>query len=457
MRRATTFEPRWLTPRHGTLGRVVAMSIPTALIAATIGALSTQEPMWALIAASAVLACGIIVYDPMVIVSLAVPATLLLVRVNGVLSVSDLVLAAATAIAIVMIRPRGLSSMQSLLWAGAAYSAASIPTLVLNVYSENVVEWFHELVLVLGSLVVGFAIGRTGRAKFAVGSYITGCLVIAVWAVGKFLVVFAQTGQAMEVYLPQLHKNTIGGMVSAAIVIVYARPPWLRLPSFAYWSTLTVLAAGVAVSQSRQGMIAAVAGLMLVSLRRRPETGRRPKLIWFAAVPVLIYALSMLETQLESDNRFNSAYQRLTWYQDSIDIWLSSPIFGVGLRWWYTPRFGDGFQPPNAELEVLTSVGAVGLLAFIALFAVALVALWRLDPAYGTVGAAVVLTRLAQAQLDLYWVAGQASLLWIIAGVAYGTLERDRVLRRAPSAPPHTHRTVTAITNLRRRTRTEAQ
>ncbi|WP_169923409.1 O-antigen ligase family protein [Paramicrobacterium agarici] len=414
---------------------MLILTVPAALVAAALGVLATQKSEWAIIAAAAVLVVGIVVYDPMVIVALAVPATLILMRVNGVLSVSDLVLAAATAVAVVMIRPRGLSSMQSLLWAGAAYSGASIPTLILNVYSENVIEWAHELVLVMGSMVVGFAIGRQGRTRFAIGSYIVACLVIAVWAIGKFVIVFALTGAAEEVYLPHLHKNTIGGMLSAAIVIVYARPPWLRLsPAALYWGTLIVLAGGVAASQSRQGMIAAVAGLVIISLRPRPETGRRPVLIWVTALPVLVFAFSMLETQLESGNQFNSAYQRLTWYQESVDIWLTSPIFGVGLRWWYTSRFGEGFQPPNAELEVLTSVGVVGLIAFLALFVVAIVALWRLDPAYGTVGAAVVVTRLAQAQLDLYWVAGQASLLWIVTGITFGALYRDKGLPRGPQA-----------------------
>lgn len=434
-------------PQRGLPGVVIAWSIPLALVAAVVGVLATEDALWALAAAGAVLAVGLVVCDPMLIVALTVPATLVLVRVGGVLSVSDLVLAAGTAVAIVMIRPRGLAAMQSLLWAGVAYSAAAIPTLVLNVYSENVIEWAHELVLVLGSLVVGFTIGRTGRTGLAIGGYIAGCLVIAFWAIGRFLLVYASTGQMNEVYLPNLHKNTIGGMLGLAIVIIYARPPWLRLTPSLYWSGLAVLSAGVAVSQSRQAMIGAVAGLLLISLRRRPETGRRPILIWFAAVPVVVYALSMLESQLASDNQFNSAYQRLTWYQDSVDIWLTSPLFGVGLRWWYTSRFGDGFQPPNAELEVLTSVGAIGLIAFLALFAVALVALWRIDPAYGTVGAAVVLTRFVQAQFDLYWVAGQASLLWILAGIAYGTLVRDREASDA-DPPQKAGRTATRTTRL---------
>ena len=36
---------------------------------------------------------------------------------------------------------------------------------------------------------------------------------------------------------------------------------------------------------------------------------------------------------------------------------VDRPVFGAGLRWWYTDRFPVRFQPPNAEIEVLTSAG----------------------------------------------------------------------------------------------------
>jgi hypothetical protein len=60
-----------------------------------------------------------------------------------------------------------------------------------------------------------------------------------------------------------------------------------------------------------------------------------------------------------------------------------------------------------------------------------------LEPVYGTVALAVVATRFTQAQFDLDWVAGQASLLWIVAGISYGVMALDRAKTAQPNlAPP---------------------
>jgi hypothetical protein len=117
-------------------------------------------------------------------------------------------------------------------------------------------------------------------------------------------------------------------------------------------------------------------------------------------------------------------FQRLNWFQDSIDIWLNDPIFGVGLRWWYTDRFPTKFQPPNAELEVLTTTGVIGLLAFLAVAVGTLIVLWRLDPVYGTLGTVVVLSRFVQSQFDLFWTAVQVSIPFVIAGICIGAAAR---------------------------------
>jgi hypothetical protein len=108
---------------------------------------------------------------------------------------------------------------------------------------------------------------------------------------------------------------------------------------------------------------------------------------------------------------------------------------GHGLRFWTVGR-GLGYQPPNAELEVLASAGVVGLLGFLALVVGTVVILWRVDPVYGTVAVAVVLSRLVQSQLDLFWVAVQTSVPFVVAGVALGVeaLERERHELRAAEA-----------------------
>lgn len=403
------------------VGRRVVLVVAIAAVAAAIGFLSVSNAEFALLGAFAVLAVGLLAVDPVLVAVVALPASLLMQRVGGALSVADVVLAGATLVALVVVRGTPQRDLSPLLWAGAAYLAAALPTVILNPYSANAVEWVHELVLVVGSAYVGFAVGRAGRSQLAVGLYVIACVVMAIVASGVGLYMLATEGVFGPVYLPDLHKNTIGGALAMAVVLLYARSRLFAWPPFWSRAAIVVLAVGLLASQSRQAMIGALAGAVILSLRPRPETGKYPKLVWVAVVPVLVFVLTLVNDQLTEDNPFNSANQRLDWYAETIKIWETSPIFGVGLRWWYTDRFAGGtFQPPNAEFEVISSVGIVGLLGFLAMFAVGFWALWRIDPAFGTVGAAIVVTRFVQAQFDLYWVAGQASFLWIIAGMCIG-------------------------------------
>lgn len=133
---------------------------------------------------------------------------------------------------------------------------------------------------------------------------------------------------------------------------------------------------------------------------------------------------STTSAQLTDGNEFNSANQRLAWYADSLRLWQDQPFFGAGLRWWTTGRTSYGFQPPNAELEVLTSAGAVGLVGFLVLFVGVLVVLWRANPAYGTLAFCVVLGRFVQGQLDFFWVAAQVPMPFVVAGICVGALAR---------------------------------
>ena len=46
--------------------------------------------------------------------------------------------------------------------------------------------------------------------------------------------------------------------------------------------------------------------------------------------------------------------------------------------------------------------------------------LWHVDPKYGTLALAVTLSRLVQGQFDLFWVAAQVSIPFVIAGICLG-------------------------------------
>ncbi|GAB3800250.1 hypothetical protein GCM10028798_14480 [Humibacter antri] len=425
-----------LTPNPVAPAFVAAASL-AAVVGVSLGVLSVRSSLLALVVGVVVLLAGVAARDASLVPVLAVPATLVLTRVGGALSVSDVVLAAAAVVSLFTIRGRGAAVLRPLIWAGVFYLATAIPTQILNPYAANIIEWVHEVFLVLGSLIVGFVIGRADRARLALTVYVVACCGIGVATIIVSLLTFATTREFQPVFLGDLNKNTIGGMLGAAAVIAFARPVWLRWSPGWSWFVVVISSLGVVAAQSRQGLVGEIVGILIVSIRARPQTGRRVRIVWLAAIPGVAWVVSELTAQLASGNQFNSAYQRVDWYEQSFQIWLKSPVFGVGMRWWYTDRFSgqfQSFQPPNAELEVLTTVGVFGLIGFFALFAVACWYLWKMDPVYGTVGVAVVAMRFTQAQFDLYWVAGQASLLWIVAGICYGVkvLDDDRRARGEP-------------------------
>ena len=140
--------------------------------------------------------------------------------------------------------------------------------------------------------------------------------------------------------------------------------------------------------------------------------------------------------QIKSGNQFNSVFQRLNWFQDSMAIWETDPWFGVGLRWWYTDRFPEAFQPPNALMDTATAAGIVGLAAFLVLLVGTWLVARRIDPAYGILAELVLLARFVQSEFDLFWVSVQVSLPFLILGLCLGAAahsetamaDRQRVL-----------------------------
>ena len=161
---------------------------------------------------------------------------------------------------------------------------------------------------------------------------------------------------------------------------------------------------------------AIVSVILVVALRSDPDR-KRSKVIFLAVIPALYFAWLAVQEQLAEDNEHNSAQQRLSWYEDSIDVWLRQPWVGMGLRWWTAGRTEFVFQPPNAELEMLTAGGLIGLAGFLVLFLGALIVLFRVDPRYGTLAFCAVLMRFIQGQFDLFWASVVVTIPFVIVGV----------------------------------------
>lgn len=185
----------------------------------------------------------------------------------------------------------------------------------------------------------------------------------------------------------------------------------------AFWLSV----AGIAFAQSRQAAVALGLVLVVISLRNHPGR-RRSWVVLLAVIPAMFAVATFVRDDLESGNVHNSVFQRLTWFTDSLAVWQESPLVGAGLRFWTAGRSEFAFQPPNAILEVLASAGLVGLMGFIVLIVGSLLVLWRVDPRYGTLAFAVLLTRTIQGQLDLFWVSISVSVPFVIAGLCLGAL-----------------------------------
>ena len=361
----------------------------------------------------------------MVVIAFAVPATLLVVRVgagSSNLSISDLVLAVATIAALPFLRLRESPTIKRLLLLLVVYQGAILLTVVDNPYRADVIEWFHELFLVGGSLIVGWVVAKQGHTKAALSVFLGGATVIALWACAATVQHHFQ-----PVGLPLgMQKNFIGVMLMFAVLVAFLNPDWIGWKSRWHKVAMYLCVLGILAAQSRQAMIGCGLGVGVAAVRTRrlDEFSRRSKFVLVAMVPLLIIAYITIARQFASSNRFNSVYQRQAWFVEAVHVWRTSPWLGVGLRWWYTARFPFSFQPPNGELEMLSSAGIVGLAAFLLLFGRSLMVLWRIPLRFGTLGFTALLMRFVEGQFDIFWVTATSAIPWILVGLSLGALSR---------------------------------
>lgn len=407
----------------------VVSGIAILALALGVGRIVPTQPMVALGVAGAVLALGLTVADSAIIPLLCLPLLLVGYRVGAAgvgLSVSDAALAIASAAAL-LFAPRPFSRpLRNLLWLSALYQFATLFTVIANPYWANAAEWVHAWMLVSGALVVGWTIGRRAHAKVGISLLLVTSMMLALITLGHAALQYwaRDFGPVYLTWPYGMHKNFVGTVLGFAAVTVYVRPKWMgwgrTLAGVSFW----LFAAALMATQSRQAIIGLGVAIFLVALRR--DDIRRSYLAVIAVVPALVFVATLVQDQVASGNQFNSVFQRLTWFEDTLAFWAQSPWLGHGLRFWYNSS-ALNFQPPNGELEVLASAGLVGLAGFLIMVVGILNVLWRVNPAYGTLAVAVLVSRLVQSQLDLFWIAVQTSVPFVLVGICLGVeaLHRD--------------------------------
>ena len=383
---------------------------------------------FAIVIGAFVIAAALTSSKPLAIALFAMPGLLIAERIGfggGDLSVSDAALAAAFGTALLLGHRPYSKQLRQLLLINLVYQFATLFTVIVNPYALNTIEWFHAWMLVSGALIVGWALGAAGYARLALSLMVFTACVFAMFTVVTAVFQYAagNFGPATPTWPFPMHKNFIGTVLAFGAIIAYLNPDWVGWTKG--WSRFAfgLMAAGIVVAQSRQALIGLMAAIVVAVLRR--STTGRSRLVLLLLIPAAWLVISMVVDQIESQNQHNSVFQRVEWLREVYHFWRESPIFGHGLRYWYNP--GElPYQPPQAELEVLASAGVVGLLGFLVMWIGVFVVLWHVDPRFGTLAVAVLLSRFVQSQFDLFWVAVQVSVPFVVAGICLGAMDHER-------------------------------
>lgn len=380
---------------------------------------------------------------PMAIALMAMPALFVVERVGfggSALSVSDVVLAAAFGTAVLLGTRPYSRPMRQLLWLNMFYQFTTVFTVIVNPFVANTVEWFHAWLLVSGALIVGWALGRGGYARLALLLIVSTACVLAVGTLITGLLQYASGdfGAVYPLYPLAVHKNMAGTVMAFAAVVAYANPDWISWSKSWARAAFWLLIVAIVMTQSRQAMVGLIAAILLLATRR--WSGGHSRFVLLLIIPGVWLVTVMVIDQVESQNQYNSVFQRLQWFREVYALWKLAPVFGHGLRYWYTDTTA-AYQPPQAEIEVLASAGVVGLIGFFAMWLGIIFVLWHVDPRFGTLALAVTLSRIVQGQFDLFWVAAQVSIPFVIAGICLGAkaweANATRLMTDELTANPH--------------------
>lgn len=344
-------------------------------------------------------------------------------RVAGLLSVGDAVLAVAAVLVLLdstraqLSRTgRALIGVLGLLLATDTVAVLAHPT------RQGAQEVAHRLILVGGGILVGAWLAERGKLAVALRLLVTVSLSFALVAVADRLA----TGRAA--YPLGYHKNFAGPGFATAAILLLAAPDALHLAvrSRARWGSFAVLVAGLLATSSRGEILGFALAVTVWILR--PRTGHRrinPVLGVLLVAGLGYVGVSSVQQQLSDQANGTVTIDSLTQRQmvetATRDLWRTSPLTGVGPRYFTTPDFPTAQAPNNMFDEALAEAGLLGALG-LAVFVVGVVGLtYRIRTPIGQAANMVVLAAIFHGQVDIFWANGQ-SLNWLVVGAAVGGL-----------------------------------
>jgi hypothetical protein len=392
----------------------------TILLAAGIGFVVTQQPALAAVTIGLGLLAIALAHRPVLLAIASVPGVLLVTRTAGdALSVAQALGALAAFLAIPAVTRERLPSRYWYVLAVVGAYLAAIGVIVLIHPTPAAAEnWVLRANIMAGGLLVGAWLTRAQMLRPALVLYL-----IAVAGLGLATTISGVLADFEPVGAFGYHKNYVGAVSAAALIILIAGRSVHRLPR--RWVVLLAAPTltGLLASQSRGGMLSLAIGLIIWALAERmPGASRRVAAALVVGGTVAIVAIQSILTQAQlRDLTVTSAEIRQLVADQTLALWESSPWVGVGLRFHVDPTYRTRILDNGASNVVVEALGEGGILSLTALVLVAAsvaLALLRARSSLAILALALFTARLAHGTVDVYWTFVTTYVPWVVVGAA---------------------------------------
>lgn len=422
--------------------RMLALGLLVAASAFVVGGLFVHRTTDGIIVAGLIGLAIVMLDRPIVISILAMCAVFIVQRVGGSssnagssggLSYSDAILAGATLFALPMaLRTSTFDRLRTALVGLAIYLTTLLPTVILHASRGADLEWAHRLVLVGGALLVGASVAHANATTLALRALTAIAVVYGAFAIAAG----ARHGFSIPAEPLGLQKNFIGSLLGVMAAFTLCAPKALALPRWVRLCAVSIISGGLLATQSRGSMLAAAIAVYIAALLSGRVIGRGRQLIALLLAAALTYGayLSIHKQFTQSSSQFNtnSIGVRFNVERETLKIWRTSPIDGVGLKYFRTGDYGFFAQASNNAIDnELAESGVIGAVGFLTMQGLVLFAGFRRrrESQLVLIATGVVFASLMHGMVDIYWSAGTASLPFMILGMALGTPESESELR----------------------------
>lgn len=347
------------------------------------------------------------------------------------LGLSDLMLIAGGLLALpALARAGSLRALSPLNGAFLVYLAFVTPSLIANPTAAAAQEVVHRVVIVIGAVLVGAWLVQEGRVKSALRLLVLLTVFFAIASVITWL-----TNGQQPAYPLGYHKNYVGSLLAFVLIIGLCLPDRLVMPTLLRVFAFGIIILGLLACQSRGAILgAALGGVIWLFAPQQGERvrGRARLAAALLAVSFSVYAGQSVQDQLtSSDVETNSVGVRRDVEAFTLELWRSSPITGVGIRYSSSGEYGRLARASNNAINnELAEAGIAGATGFVIFHSVVLALLWRLRrSALGVTALALVSGQLLHGMFDIYWSSGITPVPFIVAGMAlaasYGGARTD--------------------------------